>query len=162
LRWSRRGELALELVEVVMTNEYEAWKRRALQLRDRADVFVAFDHNTPRSADGNALERLELACWHLTNIEKPDIAHERHFVKEGILFVVEDSGYKRGLEAMRVADRILAQGEKPAWISDYAPEQGPFIINSERARTLGIENRVVDHPLVEETIDFCLALNHPG
>ena len=162
LRWSRRGELPLELVEVVVTNEYELWKRRALQLRDHVDVFFMLNHNTLRNADGKTVEQLEVGRWYLTNIKKPDIAHERHFVKEGILSAVEDSGYKQGYEAMRIADRILANGEKPAEISVYAPEQGPFIINSERARALGIENRVVNHPLVEETIDFCLALKHPA
>ncbi len=162
LRWSRRDELPLELVGVVVTNDYEVWKRRALELRDRVDAFFVLNHNTLRSADGRTVDQLEAGRWYLTNIKKPDIAHERHFVKEGILSAVEDSGYKQGYEAVRVANRILANGEKPAEISVYAPKQGPFIINSERARALGIEDRVMNHPLVEETIDFCLALMYPG
>jgi ABC-type uncharacterized transport system substrate-binding protein len=161
LRWSRRNELPLELVEVVVTNDYEAWKRGALDLRDRVDVFFVLNHNTLQDADGKTVEQLEAGRWYLTNIQKPDISHERHFVKEGILFAVEDSGYKQGYEAVRVADRILREGQKPGEISVYAPERGPFIVNSERARALGIEDRVVNHPLVEETIDFCLALQHP-
>lgn len=162
LRWGRRGELPLELIDVVVTNEFEIWKRRALELQERVDVFFVLNHNTLRTADGKPVEQLEVGRWYLTNIRKPDIAHERHFVKEGILSAVEDSGYKQGYEAMRIADRILRNGEKPADISVYAPEQGPFIVNSERARGLGIEDRVLNHPLVEETIDFCLALKHPS
>lgn len=162
LRWSRRNELPLELVEVVVTNDYEVWKRRALDLRDRVDAFFVLNHNTLRSADGKTVEQLEAGRWYLTNIKKPDISHERHFVKEGILSAVEDSGYKQGYEAVRIAHRILADGQKPAEISVYAPEHGPFIINSERARSLGIEKRVINHPLVEEVIDFCLAMKHPA
>ncbi len=162
LRWARRGELPLELVDVVVTNEFETWKSRALELQGRVDAFFVLNHNTLRTAEGKPVEQLEVGRWYLNHIKKPDIAHERHFVKEGILSAVEDSGYKQGYEAMRVADRILRNGEKPADISVYAPEQGPFIVNSERARGLGIEERVVNHPLVEETIDFCLALKHPS
>lgn len=162
LRWARRGELPLELVDVVVTNEFETWKRRALELQDQVDVFFVLNHNTLRTVDDKPVEQLEVGRWYLTNIKKPDIAHERHFVKEGILSAVEDSGYKQGYEAVRVADRILRNGERPAEISVYAPKQGPFIVNSERARMLGIEDRIVNHPLVEETIDFCLALKHPS
>ncbi|HSS65762.1 MAG TPA: ABC transporter substrate binding protein, partial [Gammaproteobacteria bacterium] len=39
LRWGRRGELPLELIDVVVTNEFEIWKRRALELQERVDVF---------------------------------------------------------------------------------------------------------------------------
>jgi ABC-type uncharacterized transport system substrate-binding protein len=161
-RWARRGELPLKLVDVVVTNEFETWKRRALELQDSVDAFFVLNHNTLRTASGKPVEQFEAGRWYLTNIRKPDIAHERHFVKEGILSAVEDSGYKQGYEAMRVADRILRNGEDPAEIPVYAPEQGPLIINSERARSLGIADRVLNHPLVEETIDFCLALKHPA
>ena len=147
---------------MVVTNEFETWKRRALELQDQVDVFFVLNHNTLRTVDDKPVEQLEVGRWYLTNIKKPDIAHERHFVKEGILSAVEDSGYKQGYEAVRVADRILRNGERPAEISVYAPKQGPFIVNSERARMLGIEDRIVNHPLVEETIDFCLALKHPS
>lgn len=161
VRWARRGELPLELVEVVVTNDFEAWKRRALELNEQVDAFFVLNHNTLRTPNGQTVEQLDVGRWYLTNIKKPDIAHERHFVKEGILSAVEDSGFKQGYEAMRVADRILRGGEKPARIAIYAPEQGPFIINTERARELGIEDRILNHPLVEETIDFSLALKHP-
>ncbi len=161
LRWARRDELPLKLVDVVVTNEYETWKRRALELSKEVDAFFVLNHNTLRTSDGKTVEQLEAGRWYLTNIRKPDIAHERHFVKEGILSAVEDSGFKQGYEAVRVANRILKGGEDPAEISVYAPEQGPFIVNTERARGLGIEDRFTEHPLVEETIDYCLALKHP-
>ena len=161
LRWARRGELPLELVDVVVTNEYETWKRRALELSDQVDAFFVLNHNTLRTAGGEPVEQLDVGRWYLNNIRKPDIAHERHFVKEGILSAVEDSGFKQGFEAMRVAHRILHGGENPADIAVYAPEQGPFIINTVRARALGIADRFENHPLVEETIDYSLALKQP-
>lgn len=162
LRWAHRGELPLELVDVVVTNEYEIWKSRALELKDRVDAFFVLNHNTLRTKDGESVGQLEAGRWYLTNIRKPDMAHERHFVREGILSAVEDSGYKQGYEAVRIADRILRKGESPAEIAVYAPERGPFIINTERARMLGLEERVKNHPLVEDIIDFCLALKDPA
>lgn len=78
----------------------------------------------------------------------------------GILSAVEDSGFNQGYEAKRVADRILRHGDKPGEISVCAPKQGPFIVNTEQACRLGIDERILNHPLVEKTIDFWLALKH--
>lgn len=162
IRWARRKELPLELVDVVVTNEYETWKSRALELNDKVDAFFVLNHNTLKNENGNAVPQLEVGRWYLTNINKPDMGHERHFVREGILSAVEDSGFKQGYEAVRIAHRILAEGEKPAEIPVYAPDRGPFIVNLERARMLGLEERVKDHPLVEEYINECLALKKPS
>ena len=72
---------------------------------------------------------------------------------------MDDSGFKQGYEAIRIADRILRQAEDPATISVYAPERGAFVVNLERAQMLGLDSVVRDNPLVERRIDRALALH---
>ena len=69
----------------------------------------------------------------------------------------DDSGYKQGFEAVRIASQILG-GAAPAGIGIHAPERGKFAVNLERARMLGLEQRIADSDLIEERIDRALAL----
>lgn len=81
---------------------------------------------------------------------------------EGILCAVDDSGFVQGYEAMKIAHRILAKGENPASIAVYAPPRGPYIVNLERAKQLGIWERIESSPLIEERVTKALALEmHP-
>ncbi|MDH3453272.1 MAG: hypothetical protein OEN20_12735, partial [Gammaproteobacteria bacterium] len=157
---ARAGDLSLELVEVVVTNSLETWQSKALALRDRVDAFFVLNHNTLQDGAGTVVDQLEVGAWYLENIRKPDIAHERQFVVEGMLAAVDDSGFKQGYEAVRIAHRILANDEDPAGISVYAPDRGPFVVNLQRARMLGIGALVTDNPLIDEIIPTALALQH--
>lgn len=161
LRLERRAEIPVRIVKTVITNSYEQWKSEALALADRVDAFFVVNHNTLRDAGGRIVDQLEAGAWYLRNIHKPDIGHERQFVEEGILCAVDDSGYKQGYEAVRIANQILARGREPADIAVYAPERGPFVINLERARMLGLDGIVRGSPLVEEAIPEAMAL-HSG
>ena len=77
---------------------------------------------------------------------------------EGLLCAVDDSGFKQGFEAVSVAHRILVGGEDPAAIPVYAPSRGPFVVNLERARMLGLSDLFASSDLVEERVDRALAL----
>ena len=77
---------------------------------------------------------------------------------EGVLCAVDDSGYKQGYEAVRIAHRILAKGEMPGNISAYAPPPGGFVVNLERAEMLGLRQRIEGNPLIDETVEQSLAL----
>ena len=87
------------------------------------------------------------------------MGHEKQLVEEGLLSVVDDSGFKQGYEAVRIAKRILQEGENPAEIAVYAPERGAFVVNLSRARELGILDLVIGNPLVEQTVESTLALD---
>ncbi len=157
-RLFRQGELPVILSGSVVTNSLATWKARALELREQVDAFFVLNHNTLKRADGSPVDQLEVGAWYLREIKKPDVSHERQFVLEGVLCAVDDSGYKQGYEAVRVAHRILAKGEAPGNISAYAPPPGGFVVNLERAKMLGLRQQVEGNPLVDETVEHALAL----
>jgi len=154
----RRGEVEVSLAGSVVTDSYEAWKDGALELAPKADAFFVFNHNTLKDAAGRAVPQLEAGAWYLTHVRKPDIGHERQFVVEGILCAVDDSGFRQGYEAVRVAHRILDGGEDPAQIAVYAPPPGDFVVNVARARMLGLLEVFDASELVEDRVARMLAL----
>ncbi len=157
-RYSRQGKLPVNIVETVMTNSVDIWKTKAMELRDKVDAFFVSNHSTLKDTQGRPVDEMEVGAWYLQHIMKPDIGNMKHFVQEGILCAVDDSGFKQGYEAMSVAHRILANGEKPAEIPAYAPEPGPFVINLERAEMLGLLEVVANSHLVNEKIPKAIAL----
>lgn len=160
---SDRGRLPLRLAGYVMTNSVSEWKKKALEFSRSADAFFVLNHNTLKDDGGNAVSQLELGAWYLKKIRKPDVGHERQFVVEGMLAAVDDSGYKQGYEATKLAYQILEEGRDPAEIPVYAPERGPFIVNLERAKMLGIEEVVSGSSLIDEVVEKSLALERfPG
>ena len=158
VRIMREGQLPFELVGSVVTNSLEEWKAGALELQDKVDVFFVLNHNTLEDANGRGVDQLEIGAWYLRNIRKPDIGQERQFVVEGLLCAVDDSGFKQGFEAVSIAHRIIDGHEDPASIPVYAPERGPFVVNVERAKMLGLAEVFDDSSLVEERIEKALAL----
>lgn len=154
------GKLAMQIVETVVTNSLSEWKTKALALKDKVDAFYIANHNTIKDDQGRAVDQLEIGAWYLRNIKKPDCADEKQFTTEGILLVVDDSGFKQGYEAIKTAHEILA-GKKPGDIPARAPERGAIIANRERAKMLGIGLK--GRTFIEEFVDKALALEKfPG
>lgn len=150
------GELPVKLAQSVVTNCLEEWKSKAIELKDKVDAFFMVNHNSLKDENGKPVEQLEIGAWYLRNIEKPECAHEKQFAQEGMLCVCDDSGYNQGYEATKLAYRILKNGEQPGDIVVKAPPRGPFIINRERAKMLGIN--IKEEMGVEEYIEKSLAL----
>ncbi|MEW6733321.1 MAG: ABC transporter substrate binding protein [Acidobacteriota bacterium] len=149
-------KLPLTLVDTVITNSFSEWKTRALELQKRVDAFFVLNHNTIKDDNGQPVDQLEIGSWYLKNIKKPECAHEKQFGVEGMLSVIDDSGYKQGYEAVKMLYTILEEGRRPAELPTTAPEQGPFIVNRERAKMLGL---VLTNDMgIEEYIDNALAL----
>ncbi|GAB0056204.1 hypothetical protein SIID45300_00509 [Candidatus Magnetaquicoccaceae bacterium FCR-1] len=161
-RLEETGKLPVKLGGTVVTNDETAWKKGALALAAQVDAIYLTNHNTIRDATGRPIDQLALGAWYLRNIAKPDIGDEKQFVEEGVLCVADDSGYKQGYEAVRMAHRILAEGMDPATMPPVAPSRGALIVNRTRARQLGIEGRLKSQPGIEEFIDRSVALDrHP-
>jgi len=158
VRLSEEGKLPVELIEKVTTNSFSLWKAKALELGNKVDAFFVFNHNTLKDDNGGSVDQLEAGAWYLRNIKKPDVGHEKQFVIEGLLAAVDDSGFKQGYEAVKMAYQILEKGVRPAHMRSYAPERGPFIVNRQRAAMLGIGKVIEKNTLIEEYIDKAYAL----
>jgi ABC-type uncharacterized transport system substrate-binding protein len=150
------GKLPVKIIDTVATNSLSEWKSAAQRFQREADAIFVVNHNTIKDEEGNPVDQMELGAWYLRNIKKPDCAHEKQFAQEGILLVVDDSGYKQGYEAVKVVHEILNEGKDTALIPARAPERGPIIVNKQRAEELGIE--LADKDFIEEYIEVSYAL----
>lgn len=153
----RRGVLPFKLVEKVMTNSYEDFKQGALAMSRRVDVLFVLNHDTLRDPAGNHVDMLTAGRWYLQNIKIPEASHEDQFVFEGMLLTANDSGYNQGYLAFEMAYGILEQGLNPARMAVRTPERGPYLVNRNRARALGI--RLDDSMyMIDEIVEKSLAL----
>jgi ABC-type uncharacterized transport system substrate-binding protein len=95
--------------------------------------------------------------WYLEHITKPETSHEDQFVLEGMLCTANDSGYNQGYTAVAMAVEILERGVKPAQMQPRTPPRGPFMVNRQRAKQLGIALEAKRH-FVEQVVEEALAL----
>ena len=154
---AQRGQLPLKLMDKVVTNSLEEFKSRALELSKKVDAFVMLNHDTLRDARGNHVDMLEVGRWYLNTIRIPEASHEDQFVLEGMLLTANDSGYNQGYMAFEMADSILEKGLSPARMAVRTPERGPYLVNRNRAKALGI--RLDDAMyLIDEVVNKSLAL----
>jgi ABC-type uncharacterized transport system substrate-binding protein len=153
----QRGSLPLKLADKVLTNSLDEFKSRALALSKQVDAFFVLNHDTLRDAKGNHVDMLEVGRWYLQNIRIPEASHEDQFVLEGMLLTANDSGYNQGYLAMEMAYSILDKGLSPARMAVRTPERGPYLVNRNRAKALGIKLDDAMY-LIDEVVDKSLAL----
>lgn len=140
---ARDGQLPLKLVEVVLTNSFEEFKKRSLDLARRVDAFFVLNHDTMKDAQGKHVDMLAVGKWYLSNIRKPEASPEDQFVREGMLLTANDYGFNQSYLAFEMAYDILEQGLNPGRMRPRTPARGPLMVNRKRAEMLGI-------PLSEE------------
>ncbi len=135
---ANQGALPLKLVDTVTTDSFTEFKNRALELDKKVDAFVIVNHDTLKDDNGKHVEAMEVGRWYLENIKKPDAAPEEQFIKEGVLAAADDSGYKQGYMAFEMGKSILENGTLPGMMTPRAPTRGELLVNSDRAKELGI------------------------
>lgn len=154
---AQRGVLPMKLMGKVVTNSFEDWKKGALDLAKRVDALFVLNHDTLRDRNGNHVDVMTAGRWYLNNIKLPEASHEDHFVTEGLLLTANDSGYNQGFLAFQMAYGILEQGLNPARMAVKTPERGPYMVNRQRARALGIPLEPALY-LIDELIETSAAL----
>lgn len=154
---AQRGNLPLQLVGKVVTNSFEEWKSGALALSKRVDALFVLNHDTLRGKNGEHVDMLAAGRWYLNNIRIPEASHEDQFVLEGMLLTANDSGYNQGYLAFEMAYSILEQGLNPARMAVKTPERGPYLVNTNRAKSLGIKLDDAMY-LIDQVVDKSLAL----
>ena len=158
---AQRGSLPLKLTDRVLTNSLDEFKSRAVELSKQVDAFVVLNHDTLRDARGNHVDMLDVGRWYLNTIRIPEASHEDQFVYEGMLLTANDSGYNQGYLAFEMAHAILERGLSPARMAVRTPERGPYLVNRNRARQLGI--RLDDAMyLIDEVVETSAALKARG
>lgn len=148
--------LTVRIQDVVITNSFSQWKDFALRIADQVDAFVVFNHNTLKDESGRSVDQLEAGAWYLKNIKKPECSDEKQFVLEGMLLVVDDSGFKQGYEAVKYAYEILKNHKPPSSLKVQSLGRGAVMVNRNRAAQLNIALENIG--FVEEIIDKSLAL----
>lgn len=156
-RLSESGELPVEIVGSIVTNDKKEWQQRSLEAAKYTDAFFVMNHNTLKDANGTAVDNMEIGAWYLRNINKPEISYEEHFIVEGMFAAVSDSGVKQGFQATELAIKIL-NGEKPADLPVTAPQRGDYVVNRERAKMLKVYSKIMNNTQIEDWIDESLAL----
>ena len=151
------GKLPLKLVGTVSTNSFEEFKTRALAMSTTVDAFFVLNHDTMKDANDNHVDMLEVGRWYLRNIRKPEASPEDQFVLEGMLLTANDYGYNQSYLAFEMAYDVLEQGISPARMRARAPARGPLMVNTMRARMLGIKLDDKRH-LIEDLVDTAAAL----
>ena len=156
-RLSNSGELPIQVITTIVSNDLESWKEQALHAASYTDAFYMLNHNTLKDKNENPVNSMDIGAWYLNNIKKPEISDEEHFIIEGMLAAVSDSGVRQGYKAMNIAIRII-EGESPSSIPVKAPKRGDYIVNRERAKMLGIYKKIKHKKSIESWIDEALAL----
>lgn len=136
---AKQGKLSLQLADVVATNSFTTFKRRALELAQTVDAFFILNHDTLKDDQGSYVDMLTVGRWYLNHIRKPEAAHEGQFVREGMLLTANDSGYNQAYHAFEMAYDILEQGLNPSRMRVKTPPRGPLMVNRQRAAMLGID-----------------------
>ncbi len=147
----QKQNLRLNLVETVITDDYETWQTKALELQKKADAFFLAHFATLRDKAGNYVSTDEVVKWYMTNITIPETVGPGFGVEQGFLCVALDSGYNQGYEAVHIGFDILVHGFSPATYKPRTPERGPRIVNRKRAEILGI--RLNDDMGIEQIIE---------
>jgi ABC-type uncharacterized transport system substrate-binding protein len=144
-------------VDIVITNSFSEFKLRALDLASRVDAFFVLNHDTFVDDLGKHVDMLEVGRWYLENINKPEVAPEPQFIREGMLATASDSGFNQSFKAFEIAYDILEQGLNPSRIRTVVPPKGPLMVNRNRAVALGVS--LAEHEeLIDEIIEESVAL----
>jgi len=156
-RLQENNQLPIKIIDSIVTNKLETWKKEALAASQMTDAFFILNHNTLKDSEGKPVDNMKIGAWYLRNIKKPEISYEQHFIVEGMFAAVSDSGVKQGYGATKIASRIL-KGENPGSIPVTAPKRGDYVVNRERANMLGVYESIKTNTLIEAWVEEALAL----
>ncbi len=156
---AREGNLPVELVENVVTLDFETMKKRILELQDKVDAFLVLP-TMAKDAEGKPVTDDVILRWYLTNVHKPDVTKSRRGVTQGILCAADIDPHNQGVEGVRIAHDILSKGMKPATYPGLVPKIRRLIVNRRRAQMLGIT--LTPEMGIEEIIEEAAALKEPA
>jgi ABC-type uncharacterized transport system substrate-binding protein len=137
-RLIHKKNVRIKLVETVVENSYEEWKRKAMELQGKVDAFFIAQYSGLMTKEGTYVPTEEVSSWYINNINIPEAAVQGQFVKQGMLCSADDSGYNQGFSAVTIAHDILENGKSPETYPPIAPKRGALMANKKRGKMLGI------------------------
>lgn len=161
-RLAKEGQLPLTLADTVVTNDFDTWKKKILELQGKVDAFFVAQYAGIKDTSGNYVPEMQVARWYLENSKIPEAIQQLQHAQHGLFCGADDSGYNQGFEAVVIANDILANGKKPETYKPVAPPRGPLMINKQRAKRLGIklsEKKLRKELGVEMFLDTSTALS---
>ena len=139
IRLQHKGFSPIELVEAVTTNDFDFFKKKALELQESVDAFFISPLVGMKGADGLPVPEAEVLKWYVNNIKIPETTANIYRVEKGLLCAADDSAFKQGYVAAEMGHEILTSGADPALMPPRAPERGALVVNTDRAKMLGLE-----------------------
>lgn len=131
--------LPVEATEVYLTDDFDGWQAKVLEIRSEVDAIGLFTYHTiRRQGEEESMSPDEVLQWTLENSGLPEFATLDFTVEGGALCGVALSAYEQGKTAAEIAVRILA-GEKPSDIPVAIPQATRAMVNAARAAELGVE-----------------------
>jgi len=131
--------LPVEITEVYLTNDFDDWQAKVVEIQSEVDAIGLFTYHTiRRQGEEESMSPDEVLQWTLENSKLPEFTPLDFTIEGGALCGVALSAYEQGKTAAEMAIRILA-GEKPMDIPFAIPEATRAMVNAARAVELGIE-----------------------
>lgn len=131
--------LPVEITEIYLTNDFDDWQAKVLEIQSEVDAIGLFTYHTiKRQGEEESMSPDDVLQWTLENSGLPEFATLDFTVEGGALCGVALSAYEQGKTAAEMAVRILA-GEKPSDIPVAIPQATRAMVNAARAAELGIE-----------------------
>ena len=142
--------LPVALTEVYLTDDFDGWQAKVLQIQSDVDAIGLFTYHTiRRQGEEESMSPDEVLQWTLENSGLPEFATLDFTVEGGALCGVALSAYEQGKTAAEIAVRILA-GENPADIPVAIPQATRAMVNATRAAELGVDVSEETQPNIDD------------
>ncbi|GFK93648.1 hypothetical protein NNJEOMEG_01482 [Fundidesulfovibrio magnetotacticus] len=134
------GPFAVRLAAVEQVATFQAWRRKVLELQERADALaLGLYHSLVDEETGLVVPPEQVAAWNDTVVRKPTLGFTDFSRDHGHLAGVLESGHEQGFLAGGMVREILttrvAAGTLPVRIND----QGIVFLNLRTAERLGLK-----------------------
>jgi ABC-type uncharacterized transport system substrate-binding protein len=123
------------LKKIIVSNEWEAWKRVINQNQNQKNIFIFGSLFTLRGINGKRLPTRDVAAWLSEHSIVVDITILTNTVTEGFLMAISNPGFVHGYEAFEKAAQII-NGKQISEIPIEVPKRKAVHLNMERVKQL--------------------------
>ena len=128
------GFANLEIVDWALIERFDQFKDKIRAYQTSADAIAMLGVFNLKDENGGNVDYETVLRWTVDNSALPDFSFWQSRVDRGTLCAVTVSGYQQGLQAGKMARRILVDGESPGNISMVSSKSGEPVISRARAR----------------------------